>query len=93
MDKSYFFEIPIENIIEESETKTRGFCNKRYLVYVHPYDSCRKIHVNTYYRIQGQTAELCIHYDRGLCGLTDYEKLSRKDIERQAYDSWMDGAK
>ncbi len=52
MDKSYFFEIPVENIIEESETKTRG-----------------------------------------LCGLTDYEKLSRKDIERQAYDSWMDGAK
>ena len=93
MDESCFFEIPVENIIEELETETCGFCNTRYLVYAHPSDSCNGIHVNTSYRIQGATAELCICYDRGLCGSTEYEKLSRKDVERVAYDAWMDGAR
>ena len=89
-----FTEISVDNIIKESRTEKPGRCDKQYIVYLNPDDSHEKIRVNTYYRLQGKTVSLCTYYDRGLCDtLEEYNRLSVDYVERQAYNSWMDGAK
>ena len=36
----------------------------------------------------------CIYYSRKLCDtISDLEKITKEEIERQAYGSWMDGAR
>jgi len=96
-----FIEISVDNIIKESKTKTPGYCDKQYIVYISPNDRHRKIHVNTYfYRVksffslQKIKIRLCIYYDRALCEtLEEYHRLPVEYIEKQAYCSWMDGAR
>lgn len=89
-----FFEIPTDNIIKESITENPDYCYKKYIVYISSDDSQHKIHVNTDFLIQGIKARLCIHYDRRLCDtLEEYNSMSTEHIERQVYDSWMDGAR
>lgn len=44
--------------------------------------------------IEGNVIQLCKYYDRGLCDtLEEYTKLEMSFVERQAYGSWMDGAR
>ena len=89
-----FIEISADNIIKESRTEKPDRCDKQYIVYLSPDDSHAKIRVNTYYRLQGKTVSLCTYYDRGLCDtLEEYNRLPVDYVERQAYNSWMDGAR
>ena len=94
MNMGDFIEISADNIIKESRTEKPDRCDKQYIVYLSPDDSHAKIRVNTYYRLQGKTVSLCTYYDRGLCDtLEEYNRLPVDYVERQAYNSWMDGAR
>ena len=90
---SDFIEIPIENIIVESQTTTPGFCNTKYVVYFDESNPKNKVRVNTHYFANGNTMSLCKYYDRGLCNtVEEYKTLDISYIESQAYGAWMDGA-
>ncbi len=87
---SSFIEIPISQIIKESQTETPSYCDKKYMIY----DSGEKIHINACHSFQGEKARLCIHYDRKLCDtLEEYNHMPVEYIEAQAYGAWMDGAR
>lgn len=89
-----FIEIPIENIITESQTTKPGFCNTKYVVYFDASNSKNKVRVNTHYCTNGNIMSLCTYYDRGLCNtVEEYKTLDISYIESQAYGAWMDGAR
>ena len=85
-----FIDISTDNIIKESITEIPGYCDKKYIVYISPYDTAKKIRINTYFLQQRTKVKLCIYYDRGLCDtLEEYNNLPIEYIESQAYGSWM----
>lgn len=89
-----YIKLPIENIIKESQTTNKNYCDKRYVVYENKKDFRQKIRVNTYYLKNGDEIKLSRYYDRGLCDtIEEYENLDLEYIEEQAYGSWMDGAR
>ncbi len=91
---SDFIKIPIENVIREGQTVTSGYCDKKYVIYFNKKGKGKKARINTYFLVENNMIELCKYYDRGLCDtIEDYHKLDIDYIERQAYGSWMDGAR
>lgn len=89
-----YIDVPVNSIIKESRTTKPGYCDKKYVIYVNPKASGRKIRVNTDYYKNENVLKLCRYYDRGLCNtIEEYENLTLEDIESQAYGSWMDGAR
>lgn len=94
-----FIDVPVSNVLKESVTEIPKYCDKPYIVYRNPNHRNKKIRVNTYfYRIKfpflPPKMRLCIYYDRGLCDtLDEYHCLPIEYIEREAYGSWMDGAR
>lgn len=82
-----------EDVLRESVTQTPGYAGKHYLIYVDTTQPEYKIRVNTYFTRTDGKIELLNSYDCGLCfDLTEYQKLSDNDIEKQAYNCWMTGA-
>ncbi len=93
-DVGDFIEIPVDNIIKESKLEMPGWRDKQYIIYISLGDSRKKIHINTYYLLQGKKVQLCTHYDRELCDtLEEFNRLPVEYIKEQAYGSWMDGAR
>lgn len=91
---SDFIELPIKNIIKESQTTSPGLCDRKYVVYLDKRNRGRKIRVNTCYIQNGGKIKLNRYYDRGLCDtIEEYEKLELRYIEGEAYGSYMDGAR
>lgn len=89
-----FIELPMDKIIKESQTTGKGFGDKKYVVYININDPRQKVRINTYYLKENNVIKLCKYYDRGLCDtIEEYERLSIRYIETQAYGSWMDGAR
>lgn len=99
-----FIDIPVSSILKESVTKIPKYCHKPYIVYRNSNHCNKKIRVNTYfYRIKfpflgekflPEKMRLCVYYDRGLCDtFEEYNCLLIEYIEREAYGSWMDGAR
>lgn len=93
-----FIEITEDAILKEARTEDPDYCNKAYIVYISPCD--RKIHVNTDFQrlkllfSKETRVRLCVCYDRSLCEtVEEYRHLPVGWIERQAYYSWMDGAR
>lgn len=86
-----FFKIKLEDIIISGVTHN-PYSKHEYIVYI---DKNNLIRVNTDYReIETGIYNCCKHYDRPLCNSIDeFRALTILDIERQAYNSWMDGAR
>ncbi len=87
-----FIELPMDKIIKESQMTEKGFCDKKYVVYININDPRQKVRINTYYLKGNNAIKLCKYYDRGLCDtIEEYERLNIRYIEAQVYGSWMDG--
>ena len=86
-----YIKIKRENIILHGITHN-PWSEHRFIVYR---NKDKQIRINTdYYKIKDGIYECCVYYDRGLCHtIEEFRKLTIEAIEKQAYGSWMDGAR
>lgn len=89
-----FFEVEEKNIILYGITH-KPLGEHRFIVYLNENHNQYCIRVNTdYHEIRSGIYKCCTYYDRGLCNtIKEYRSLTVEAIERQAYGSWMDGAR
>lgn len=80
-----YFQISEQNVIFQGNVS-----GHEYIVYF----INQSVHVNTDYQIIAKGMyRCCVYYDRKLCDtILEFKKMSKKKIESQAYNSWMDGA-
>ncbi|MBQ8824425.1 MAG: hypothetical protein IJZ64_04250 [Ruminococcus sp.] len=94
--KSYI-EVKEQNIILTGVTHS-PWGKHKFIVYLDENNSERNrinVRVSTdYYEVKKGVYECCIYYDRGLCNTIDeFRNITIGEIERQAYGSYMDGAR
>lgn len=94
--KSYI-EVKEENIILTGVTHN-PLGKHRFIVYLCENNIRRNrinVRVNTdYYEVRKGVYKCCIYYDRGLCNTIDeFRDITIGEIEKQAYGSYMNGAR
>lgn len=87
-----YFKIKEDNIILHGSTH-EPYGRHEFIVYINPKD--KSIHVNTEYcKLENDIYKCCVYYDRKLCNtIIESRQLTVEIIEKQAYNSWMDGAR
>ena len=88
---SGYFEVKLEDIILSGKTHY-PWGSEKYMVYI---NNQKLIRVNTFYReIAEGVYSCCEEYDRPLCNSIDeLREMTMSAIEKQAYGSYMDGAR
>lgn len=89
-----YIEIEKENIILEGITHEQ-YGEQWFIIYIDENDKRNRIHVNTdYWETEEGIYKCHASYDRSLCNtIEEYREMTIWEIERQAYGSWMDGAR
>ena len=85
----YDFSVPRSCVISSGTSSMFSSHSIRYFVY----SSGSAVEICSDFTVQGDTYMGCSAYCRRLCAAGEFRGMSREDVERKAYDAWMDGAR
>ena len=85
----YDFSVPRSCVISSGTSSKFSSHSIRYFVY----SSGSAVEICSDFTVQGDTYMGCSAYCRTLGSVGDFRGMSREDVERKAYDAWMDGAR
>ena len=88
-DSHYDFSVPRSCVMSSGTSSKFSSHSIRYFVY----SVGSTVNICSDFTVQGDTYMGCSAYCRTLGAVGECRGMSREDVERTAYDAWMDGAR
>ncbi len=85
----YDFSVPRSCVLSSGTSSKFSSHSIRYFVY----SVGSTVNICSDFTVQGDTYMGCSAYCRTLGSVGDFRGMRREDVERKAYDAWMDGAR
>ena len=89
LNSHYDFSVPRSCVLSSGTSSKFSSHSIRCFVY----SSGSTVNICSDFTVQGDTYMGCSAYCRTLSAVGEFRGISREDVERKAYDAWMDGAR
>lgn len=86
--------VPLSRVIKTGVTTLPGYADRKYAVYLDPSDLRWQVRIATEYEVRHGMLVFDPAFESGLCATVgEWEAMPRDVLDRQAYNTWMCGAR